>query len=203
MVHFKIEQQLKKKGFKYIAGVDEAGRGPLAGPVVAAAVILPLGIRIKDLDDSKKISSKTRERLYKIIISKAMAVGIAAISEKEIDNTNILKATFTAMGKAINKLKICPDHLIVDGNKKIPYIDISQTDVVGGDGISASVAAASIVAKVFRDKYMAKLHKKYPEYGFCRHKGYGTKAHMEAIKRHGPCPAHRKTFAPISSCAVM
>ena len=200
MVHFLIEGKLLKQGFSPVAGVDEAGRGPLAGPIFAAAVILPPGSRIAGLDDSKKLSPSKREKLYKIIKNQALGFAVSYVGEKQIDKINILNASLLAMKNAILKLKIKPKYVLVDGNKNIPGIDIEQSCVIGGDGISASIAAASILAKVERDRYMRKLHNKFPVYGFDAHKGYGTKFHIKAISEFGPCSCHRMTFEPVRSC---
>lgn len=176
-----------------ICGVDEAGRGPLAGPVYAAAVILPPEIIIEGLNDSKKLSEKKREKLFDIIISKSLSYGIASASETEIDEMNILNATFLAMNRAIGRLKIKPDIALIDGNRS-KGIKYNNKCIVGGDGKSASIAAASILAKVSRDRYMRELGKIYPEYYFEKHKGYGTKLHYEKIKEFGVSKVHRKTF---------
>lgn len=194
MVSFLIENDLNKKGFALVAGVDEAGRGPLAGPVFAAAVILPSRLKIKDLDDSKKLSAKKRDTVFSEIIDGALSVGVGVVDEKRIDEINILQATFAAMRAAINGLQKLPDYVLVDGNKKIPDMTLPQRAIVGGDGKCSCIAAASVVAKVLRDRYMRDLHKMFPDYGFDRHKGYGTKAHFEAIKIYGPSSAHRSTF---------
>lgn len=189
-----IEKNLCNKGHKLIAGVDEAGRGPLAGPVFAAAVILPKAARIKGLDDSKKLSPAKREKVFDLIMERAVSVGVGTCDEGEIDRINILQATFLAMAQAVDALSQKPDIVLVDGNKTIPKIDISQKAVIGGDAKCACIAAASVVAKVLRDRYMKDLHIKHPEYGFDRHKGYGTKEHFYSIRRSGACPAHRKSF---------
>ena len=194
MVHSRIENRLRKQGYRFIAGVDEAGRGPLAGPVFSAAVIFHPGTYIRGLDDSKKLSPRKRERLYKEIFKKAAAVGVGMSDVKTIDKVNILQASLLSMKKAVFGLEKRPDLILVDGNTEIPQIDIAQRTVIGGDGISSSVAAASIIAKVTRDMFMRSLHEKYPRYGFDRHKGYGTKQHFKAIGIFGPCDAHRKTF---------
>lgn len=194
MVSFSIENDLKKKGFALVAGVDEAGRGPLAGPVFAAAVILPSTLKIKDLDDSKKLSPKKRDVIFSKIIDGALSVGVGIVDEKRIDEMNILQATFAAMKMAIRELQNMPNYILVDGNKKIPGIETPQRAIIGGDGKCSCIAAASVVAKVLRDRYMQDLHQKFPHYGFDRHKGYGTKAHFEAIKTYGPSSAHRSTF---------
>ncbi len=194
MVSFSIENDLKKKGFALVAGVDEAGRGPLAGPVFAAAVILPSTLKIKDLEDSKKLSAKKRDMIFPQIMDGALSVGVGVIDEKRIDEMNILQATFAAMRAAISGLETMPNYILVDGNKKIPGMDLPQRAIVGGDGKCSCIAAASVVAKVLRDRYMRDLHQKFPNYGFDRHKGYGTKAHFEAIKAYGPSSVHRSTF---------
>ena len=188
-----FERELAAQGVGVICGVDEAGRGPLAGPVYAAAVVLPYGIDIPGLNDSKKLSEKVRERLYSSITSQALAYGIASAEEREVDILNILNATFLAMNRAIEKLAIKPDIALIDGNRD-SGIRCSSKCIVGGDGKSASIAAASILAKVSRDRYMIKMSELYPQYGFERHKGYGTKLHYEKLREFGPCEIHRKTF---------
>lgn len=200
MVHFLIEGKLIKQGFGPVAGVDEAGRGPLAGPVFAAAVILPSKFKIDGLNDSKKLSASKREKLYKVIKNEALSFAVSYVGEKQIDKMNILNASLLAMKRAVLKLSVRPSYVLADGNKKITGLDIKQSCVIGGDGISASIAAASILAKVERDRYMFRLHKKFPVYGFNAHKGYGTKAHIKAINMTGPCSCHRKTFEPVRSC---
>ena len=187
------EKEQLDNGNKKICGVDEAGRGPLAGPVCAAAVILPFGLEIEGLNDSKKLSEKKREKLYDVIVEKALAYGIAFASEKEIDELNILQATYLAMNRAIEKLNTDIDIALIDGNRN-SGINYDSVCIVGGDGKSASIAAASILAKVTRDRYMLELDKKYPEYSFAKHKGYGTKIHYEALREHGPSEVHRLTF---------
>ena len=187
------ENELREAGIKYIAGVDEAGRGPLAGPVFAAAVILNENEIIEGLNDSKKLSEKRREALFDIICEKAIAYSICAVDEKRIDEINILNATMEAMSGAVEDLKITPEYVLIDGNK-CPQIKIPCEAVVKGDSKSASIAAASILAKVSRDRYITEIAAQYPEYGFEKHKGYGTKAHTEAILQHGPCEIHRRTF---------
>lgn len=190
---YEIENGLKAKGYNLIGGIDEAGRGPLAGPVYAACVILPENCYIEGLNDSKKISPKKRDMLYDEIIDKAIAYSIASIDEKVIDEINILNATYMAMNKALEMMKIKPDYVLIDGNS-IKNMKISHETVVKGDSKSASIAAASILAKVARDRYICDVAKQYPEYEFEKHKGYGTKLHIEHIKEYGPCPIHRKTF---------
>ena len=190
---YSFEIAAKEKGYELICGIDEAGRGPLAGPVCAAAVILPLGLEIEGLNDSKKLTEKKREKLYDVIIEKAVAYGIAFADEKEIDDINILQATFLAMKRATEKLSIKPDYALVDGNR-MPNLDIDGETIVSGDALSPSIAAASILAKVTRDRLMLEYDKQYPEYQFAKHKGYGTKVHTEAIKEFGPSAIHRLTF---------
>ena len=190
---WEIEQSYFDRGVKLICGVDEAGRGPLAGPVCAAAVILPPNIDIPGLDDSKKLSDKRRRELFPIIKEKAIAYGIAFADHTEIDEMNILQATFLAMERAIAQLSIKPEYALIDGNREKDF-GISVETVVHGDSRSASIAAASILAKVTRDDYMLQVAETYPEYGFEIHKGYGTKAHYAALQEHGACPIHRMTF---------
>ena len=176
-----------------ICGVDEAGRGPLAGPVCAAAVILPRGLVIEGLNDSKKLTEKKREKLYDVILENALAYGIAFASVEEIEEKNILGATFTAMNRAIAMLDPSPAFALIDGNRT-KGIEIPCDCVIGGDGCCADIAAASVLAKVTRDRYMLELAKEYPQYAFEQHKGYGTKLHYERIREFGPCPAHRPSF---------
>ncbi len=190
---WQIERGLYAQGFSLVAGVDEAGRGPLAGPVCAAAVILPPETVIPGLDDSKKLSPKKRDALFDVIREKALYYGVAFASEREIDDLNILNATYLAMNRAIAKLGVTPDICIIDGNRS-EGIEYRNKTVVGGDGLSANVAAASILAKVTRDRYMEELAQKYPGYGFEKHKGYGTRAHYAAIRALGPSAVHRATF---------
>jgi ribonuclease HII len=188
-----IENRLYEKGYNYICGVDEAGRGPLCGPVVAAAVILKKDSVIEGVNDSKKLSEKKREKLYDDIMQNAVAVGVGISSVDVIEKVNILNATKQAMIEAINNLKIDPDYALIDGNQPID-ISIPFETVVSGDSKSESIAAASIIAKVTRDRMLIEYDKTYPEYGFAKHKGYGTKAHIEAIKEHGITPIHRPSF---------
>ena len=187
------ENEAKSKGYNVICGVDEAGRGPLAGPVFAAAVILPEGHIIEGVNDSKKLSANKRDLLFDKIIDECVCYSIGTASEREIDEINILQATFLAMKRAVDGLEIKPDLALVDGNQ-IPPVNADVLTIVKGDGKSASIAAASIIAKVSRDRYMIELAKQYPQYEFERHKGYGTKLHYEKIAEHGICEAHRKTF---------
>jgi ribonuclease HII len=187
------ERDLHLCGVRYIAGVDEAGRGPLAGPVVAAAVILPEGVGIPGVDDSKKLTASQRDELFDVIMCTALATGTGIVDHREIDRCNILQATFSAMHLAIGALAIVPEHILVDGNR-FNGTGIPFTTIIGGDGISQSIAAASIIAKVTRDRILCDFDRTYPVYGFARHKGYGTAAHRAAIVEHGPCPIHRLTF---------
>jgi ribonuclease HII len=188
-----FERMYHSQGYQKIAGVDEVGRGPLAGAVVAAAVILPKDGIEEELFDSKKISSKKREELYKIILSKALGVGIGVVGQEEIDLLNIFQATLKAMAQAIQALPISPDFILIDGLQG-PRLPIPQKPIRKGDQLSNSIAAASIVAKVTRDRMMMEWHQKYPQYNFAKHKGYGTKEHRRAIEKFGVCELHRKTF---------
>ncbi|MFW5998927.1 MAG: ribonuclease HII [Halanaerobiaceae bacterium] len=188
-------EELHKKGYSLVAGVDEAGRGPLAGPVVASAVILDPEIPIFGINDSKKLSYKKREELLEIIEDKAIAVGIGKIDNSQIDKINIHNATFLAMKKAINNLNIIPDYILVDGNKKIPELNIKQEIIIDGDNKINNIAAGSIVAKVTRDKIIEEYHSEFPEYGFKDNKGYGTKKHIDALKKYGPTPLHRFSYS--------
>ena len=188
-----IENGHFEQGVELICGVDEAGRGPLAGPVCAAAVILPKGVEIPGLNDSKKLSDKRRRELFPVIKEMAVAYGIAMVDHAQIDRINILQATYEAMGQAIAQLSVKPDLALVDGNRSADFGVMVQT-VVHGDSLSASIAAASILAKVTRDDYMLEMARQYPGYGFEIHKGYGTKAHYEALRQLGASPIHRMTF---------
>ena len=190
---WEIEESLKEKGYRYIAGVDEAGRGPLAGPVYAAAVILPEVAELTGINDSKKLSPKKRKELFDKITEIAVSYSIFSVDEKVIDEINILNATHKAMNGAVNGLSQKPDYVIIDGNS-IKGMEIAHETVVKGDAKSISIAAASILAKVARDRYIDEMGKVYPEYGFENHKGYGTKAHTDAILKYGVCPIHRRTF---------
>jgi len=191
---WKIERELMENGLEGpICGCDEAGAGPLAGPVYAAAVILPAGLVIEGLDDSKKLSEKKREALYDVICEKAVSWAVASVSAEEIDEINILNARLKAMEAAIRALDIVPAFALIDGNQN-RGISVPNKLVIKGDGLSANIAAASILAKVSRDRLMRELDSVYPGYGFARHKGYGTKAHYEALRQYGPCEIHRKTF---------
>ena len=190
---WQIENSYFDQGVQLICGVDEAGRGPLAGPVCAAAVILPANIDIPGLNDSKKLSDKRRRELFPVIKERAVAYGIAFADHTEIDEINILQATYLAMERAINQLNVKPELALIDGNRAKDFGIPVQT-VVSGDSLSASIAAASVLAKVTRDDYMLQMAEKYPEYGFEIHKGYGTKAHYAALTKHGHCPIHRMSF---------
>lgn len=188
-----FEKEALTKGYKSVCGVDEAGRGPLAGPVCAAAVILPEGVIIDGVNDSKKLSEKKRESLFDVIREQALSYSIAYATVDEIEEINILNATMLAMRRAIDGLDIKADYAMIDGNK-IPPIDIDAECIVKGDAKSMSIACASILAKVSRDRLLYKYAEEYPMYGFDKHKGYGTKVHREAILKYGPCPYHRKSF---------
>ena len=190
---WEIENQHIADGIHLIAGVDEAGRGPLAGPVCAAAVILPQNLEIPGLNDSKKLSDKQRRALFPVIIEKAVAYGIAFASEKEIDDINILQATFLAMERAVDQLQVKPELLLIDGNRNRDFGIPSQT-VIHGDSLSASIAAASVLAKVTRDRICEELDRQYPEYKIAKHKGYATKEHYAALEKFGHCPLHRMSF---------
>ena len=192
------ERKLARQGFKLIAGVDEVGRGPLAGPIVAAAVILPLKFSLPGLNDSKKLTAKARERLYGEIKRIALAIGLAMVDHRMIDRINIGRANLLVLKQAVKKLKIAPEYLMVDGGRNRIDDSIAQIGISGGDRKCASIAAASIIAKVTRDRLMIKYHAKYPLYGFNKHMGYGTKEHLKKLKAHGPCPIHRRSFAPLN-----
>lgn len=183
-----------KNGYKTICGVDEAGRGPLAGPVYAAAVILPQGYVVEGVNDSKKLSEKKRDMLFDKIIDECVCYSIGTASVSEIDEFNILQATFLAMRRAVDGLSIKPDFTLIDGNTDPPGLSTDSMTVIKGDSKSANIAAASILAKVSRDRYMLEMAEKYPRYHFEKHKGYGTKLHYEMIREYGICPIHRKTF---------
>ncbi len=193
MMDYYYEQLLLDQGFKVVCGMDEAGRGPLAGAVFAAAVVLPHGLVIEGLNDSKKLTEKKREKLFDIIIENAISYGIATASAAEIDEINILNASMLAMRRAAEMLDPKPDAGIIDGNTSRGFTFHTET-LVKGDSLSPSIAAASILAKVSRDRYMSELAEKYPEYNFAGHKGYPTKEHMDLVRKLGPCPEHRKTF---------
>ena len=193
----RYEKELYKAGYQAIAGIDEVGRGPLAGPVVAAAVILPPGCKIKGLNDSKKIPKKKHQEIYQTVMNKALAVGVGLIDNEIIDQVNIYEATKLAMKEALSVLSHKPDYLLIDAMKL--DVDIPQESIIKGDANSQSIAAASIVAKVTRDKLMADYDKEYPGYDFAQNAGYGTKSHLQGLERHGVTPIHRKTFEPIKS----
>ena len=190
---WEIEDGFINQGLGVICGVDEAGRGPLAGPVCAAAVILPPHTQIPGLNDSKKLSDKRRRELFPVICEQALAYGIAFATEQEIDEINILQATYEAMRDAISKLPVSPDILLNDA-VTIPQVTIPQIPIIKGDAKSISIGAASIIAKVTRDRLMVEYDSVFPEYGFASNKGYGSAAHIEAIKKNGPCPIHRRSF---------
>jgi ribonuclease HII len=189
----RFEEEAFGTGARRIAGIDEAGRGPLAGPVVAAAVVMPRQLTIFGLNDSKLVSPKKRERIFNEIQVKAMATGVGIITPETIEEINIYEATRLAMARAVAQITPPPDYLLIDGPISLD-LEISQRSIVKGDRLCTSVAAASIIAKVTRDRIMIELHEKYPMYGFAAHKGYGTQAHREALKRYGPCPVHRMSF---------
>ncbi len=198
MDFWSYERKQRHNGARHICGVDEAGAGPLAGPVYAAAVILPDDLQIEGLNDSKKLTEKKREALYDVILEQARAWSVARVEAEEIDEMDILNARMLAMQRAIDGLSVKPDLALIDGNRdhgKRNAIETPHLCIVGGDGLSANIAAASILAKVSRDRYVAgELNELYPEYQFAKHKGYGTKLHYEMLDTYGPCPAHRKTF---------
>ena len=187
------ENEKRSRGFRLVAGVDEAGRGPLAGPVFAACVILPEGCQIDGINDSKKLTPKKRDELYDEITKKAISFSIQSVDEKIIDEINILNATHMAMNMAVDKMEIKPDYVLIDGNS-IKNMTTPHETIVKGDAKSISIAAASILAKVARDRFICEMAEVYPQYSFEKHKGYGTKIHNEAILKYGPCPIHRKTF---------
>ncbi|MGM9619612.1 MAG: ribonuclease HII [Oscillospiraceae bacterium] len=191
---WEIEESCYAMGYAAVCGVDEAGAGPLAGPVYAAAVILPRGLLLPGLNDSKKLTEKQREKLFPLICEQAAAYAVATASEEEIDSLNILRARMLAMDRAIRALPMAADFALIDGNRSEGIACPNRT-VVGGDGRSASIAAASVLAKVSRDRFVTEvLDRDYPQYGFAKHKGYGTKLHYEMLDRFGPCPAHRRSF---------
>ncbi|MGC4099034.1 MAG: ribonuclease HII [Nitrospira sp.] len=193
-----FERAARLCGYRRIAGIDEAGRGPLAGPVVAAAVVLPARCRLSGVDDSKQLSEGARDRLYAAILERAVGVGIGSADVGEIDRLNILKATRLAMQRAIDQLTPSPDYLLVDA-VTLPGIRISTRPVIKGDSLSLSIAAASIIAKVTRDRLMATYHDMFPEYDFLSHKGYCTTGHLQQLARYGPCSIHRRTFMPVQA----
>ena len=190
---FSYESDALQNGFKLVCGIDEAGRGPLCGPVCAAAVILPMDFLPEGINDSKKLSEKKREALFDLITDNAVAYAVKMVSAAEIDEINILQATFKAMRECVAELDPSPDYALIDGNRS-PKLSIPEQLIVKGDAKSVSIAAASILAKVSRDRYMYDLDRRYPEYCFSKHKGYGTKLHYEMLEKYGPCPEHRLTF---------
>ena len=196
-----FEQEARRCGYRRIAGIDEAGRGPLAGPVVAAAVILPAHVRLAGVDDSKQLSEAERERLYPAILAKSVSVGIGLADAYEIDALNILEATRLAMRRAIENLAPPPDYLLIDA-VTLPAVRIPLRPIIKGDALSLSIAAASIIAKVTRDHLMAAYHETFPQYNFLSHKGYGTAEHLRMLTRFGPCAIHRRTFAPVREAAA-
>ncbi|MCL6450948.1 MAG: ribonuclease HII [Acetobacteraceae bacterium] len=193
---YRFEREALGRGFGAVAGVDEVGRGALAGPVVAAAVVLPRGLLLPGLDDSKRLLEGERERLFRLIEAAAEALAVGMASVREIDRLNVLRATHLAMARAVRRLPVPPGFVLVDGFE-VPGLGLPQRGLVRGDSLSNSVAAASVVAKVTRDRLMRALDPRYPQYGFCRHKGYGTREHLEALRRYGPCPLHRRSFSPV------
>ena len=192
------EQELYNKGIRYIAGVDEVGRGPLVGPVVTAAVILPVGYFNGLINDSKKLSEKRRNELYEIIMRDALSVSIGMMDNKVIDDVNIYEATKLAMYQAINNLEIKPEYVLIDA-MKLSDLEMPSESIIKGDSKSETIAAASIIAKVTRDRLMLQYDEQYPEYGFAQHKGYGTAEHIAALRKYGPCSIHRKSFEPVTS----
>jgi len=196
---FEVEAQ--QRGYRLVAGLDEAGRGPLAGPVVAAALILPRRFRLAGLNDSKQVTESERARLYEEIASRAIGFGIGCASEQEIDAMNILEATRLAMDRAIQALAPSPDFLLIDA-VTLPGVSLPQRSIIKGDSLSISIAAASIMAKVSRDRLMREYHRRYPQYNFLAHKGYGTAEHLQLLAHYGPCEVHRRTFRPVlTACA--
>lgn len=195
---YRYDESLRQKGFKTIAGIDEAGRGPLAGPVVASAVVLSSEMFIKGLRDSKKVPEKHREALFFDILGRCVDVGVGIVGAEKIDRLNILEATRLAMELAVKDLETMPDLLLIDA-VKLPALNIAQMSPIKGESVSASIAAASIIAKVVRDRIMENYNEIFPVYGFRKHKGYGTKDHVEKIQQYGPCPIHRKTFDKVMS----
>jgi ribonuclease HII len=192
-----FERSARASGFTCIAGLDEAGRGPLAGPVVAAAVVLPDGLLIQGLTDSKQVTKQERERLFDLIREQSVCYGIGIVDERTIDDVNILQATIIAMEWALESLLPQPDYLLIDA-LTLPRVSIPQKPLIKGDCRSHSIAAASILAKVTRDRLMLELHDKFPQYNFQKHKGYGTREHLSMLRKHGPCEAHRRSFHPVA-----
>lgn len=190
---WQFEEAVYRQGYRCVAGIDEAGRGPLAGPVVAAAVVLPRGARLPGVQDSKRLSASQREKCCLLIEECASEIAVGLVEPSEIDRINILRATFQAMIRALSKLRTIPDYVLIDGPYTLP-VSTAQQGIPGGDRLSISIAAASIVAKVHRDRLMQEYHRLYPSYGFDKHKGYGTPQHLAALRREGPCPIHRMSF---------
>lgn len=204
MIEFNIyakEEELQDAGLEKICGIDEAGRGALAGPIAVAAVIMPPFVRLPGINDSKQLSDKKRRVLYKQIMKQALAVSVVLVSEKDVDDLNVYQATKKGMLEAVKKLKLKPDYILIDA-MPLNELDTKHESIIHGDARSASIAAASIVAKVTRDDYMIKMDIKYPNYGFAKHKGYCTKLHMTNLEANGPCQIHRKTFYPVSTYYV-
>jgi ribonuclease HII len=197
-----FEEEIQAQGFRAIAGLDEAGRGPLAGPVVAAAVVLAPTKKMAGIDDSKKLSPDQREKIFSLILQQAAAVGIGVIDAREIDRLNILRASLKAMEQAVQNLPLSPDFLLIDGIHPV-NLPLAQRAIPKGDQRCQSIAAASIVAKVTRDRLMLAYHDEYPQYNFARHKGYGTKEHLQAIRKYGHCPLHRQSFKPIYQLSLL
>lgn len=201
------ENRIFSQGYKLIAGLDEAGRGPLAGPVVAACVVLSPEFKIdseelKLIKDSKKLTAGKREKLFEVIKEQFVEVGVGICDNRAVDKINIFQAAFLAMKKALGALKQKPDFVLLDGGFKIPNYSGQQKNIVKGDQLVFSIAAASIIAKVTRDRLMQEMHEIYPQYGFNQHKGYGTKMHLENLKKYGPCPIHRQSFKPVNLCRI-
>ncbi|PIS30220.1 ribonuclease HII [Candidatus Saganbacteria bacterium CG08_land_8_20_14_0_20_45_16] len=195
---FDFETALWRQGWQFIAGIDEAGRGPLAGPIVAAAVILLPHSRLPGLNDSKLLSEQKREQLYGLILEQALAVGVAEVSHKTIDRLRIGQANTLVMEKAVKAIGFKPDYLLIDGRSSLKKLAIPQQAIIDGDALCASIAAASVIAKVTRDRIMLRYHLKHPQYNFAGHKGYGTREHFRLLKKYGPCPIHRRSFAPVA-----
>jgi ribonuclease HII len=191
-----FEIEARRRGYRAIAGLDEAGRGPLAGPVVAAAVILPRKCDLDGLNDSKQVPEPERERLYQVIVQKAWAIGLGVATASEIDTVNILQATRLAMRRALEGLAVRPDFLLLDAIQ-LPAVALPQRPIIKGDGLSVTIAAASILAKVTRDRLMREYHHRFPRYNFQAHKGYATPEHLDLLAEHGPCPIHRRSFQPV------
>ncbi|MDO9210196.1 MAG: ribonuclease HII [Deltaproteobacteria bacterium] len=197
-----FEEEIQAQGFRVIAGLDEAGRGPLAGPVVAAAVVLAPTKKMAGIDDSKKLSPEQREKIFSLILQQAAAVGIGVVDAREIDRLNILRASLKAMEQAVQNLPLSPDFLLIDGIHSLT-LPLAQRAIPKGDQRCQSIAAASIVAKVTRDRLMLAYHDEYPQYNFARHKGYGTREHLQAIRQYGCCPLHRQSFKPIYQLSLL